>query len=564
MGELKREYDLIVIGGGINGLAAAAYLQKAGMEVAVFERRDEVGTHCATEEVGMPGIKYNLHANGLMILSAPAYTELELEKFGLEMLTTSEWGYFHPFKDGSAVLFHQYDANAQYEAWKRINPHDAEVFRKLSQYFAPYWSEVIDRFFYEIPSLETQQMLIETFSKCPGVPSGWEDMTGFEVADLMFEDDRIKTALLTSGFLIDLRPWDKLTSAIGSIVMSFPMCFPGMYTARGGSHAIPHALVRCFMHHGGRVFQGCPVEKIIIENGEAKGVALSKYAVYPEAEIRATRAVISDLTPGPTFLDLVGEDKLSPDVVSAVKGYDYDQAVVTVYYVFSEFPEWIQASEYPEINKTYTFDVGIENTQDLRRLSEDVASGRLPDPPICASGCFHGFAVADPTQAPPGLFPILLWASLPADPKEQGGFENWDEIREGYGDKIDDMFAEHVSNFKQAKVSRIVTTPLDNYRRNASAIMGCWGGGAVKPEQFYLTRPFPGCGAPRTPIPGLYISQSLGAAAGNTGLLTGTIAARVLAEDLGVRNQDWWHVKAVEPYMDYCKKKWGKWNPAVD
>ncbi|MDY6972481.1 MAG: NAD(P)/FAD-dependent oxidoreductase [Thermodesulfobacteriota bacterium] len=559
----EKEYDVIVIGGGINGLATAAYLQKAGMEVAVFERRDEVGTHCATEEVGMPGIKYNLHASGLMTLASPAYTELELEKFGLEMVTSGEWGYFHPFLDGTAVLFHQYDANAQYEAWKKINPHDAEVFRRLSQYFAPYWSDVIDKFFYDIPSQENLNLLIEVLGKCPEVPAGWENMDGLEAADLMFEDDRIKTALLTSGNLIDLRPWDKLTGPLGSIVMSFTMCFPGCYTARGGSHAIPHALVRCFMHHGGRVFQGCPVEKVIIENGEAKGVALSNRAVYPDAEIMARRAVISDLTPVPTFLNLVGEDKLPPEVVTAVKDYDYDQSVFTVYYVFSEFPEWIQAPDYPEINKAYSFDVGIENTQDLRRLGEDIEAHRLPDPPICAAGCFHGFSVADPTQAPPGMFPILLWANLPADPTEQGGFENWDELREGYGDKIDKVVAEHVTNFERAKVSRFLTTPLDNYRRNPSAILGAWGGGALKPEQFYLTRPYPGCGAPRTPVPGLYISQSLGAAAGNTGLLSGTIAARVVAEDLGIRNKDWWHVKAVESYVDFSNRKWGKWNPAV-
>jgi len=564
MGELKKEYDFVVIGGGINGLTVAAYLQKAGLEVAVFERRDEVGTHCATEEVGMPGVKYNLHACGLATLVSPAYTELELERFGLEMLTASEWGYFHPFLDGTAILFHQYNANAQYDAWKEINAHDAEVFRKLSRYFGPYWIELIDKFFYEIPSMETQQLLMEIISKCPGVPSGWENMTGVELADLMFEDERIKTALLTQSGVIDMQAWYKLIGAIGTLLMSFNMVVPWNYTARGGSHAIPHALARCFMHHGGKLFQGCPVEKIIMENGEAKGVVLSKYAVYPEAEIRVRRAVISNLTPVPTFIDLVGEDKLSPEVVTAVKGYDYDQGVVTVYYVFSEFPEWIQAAAFPEINKTYTFNVGIENPQDIVRLSEDYEYGRLPDPPICAGGCFHGFAVADPTQAPPGLFPILLWALTTADPKEHGGFENWDELREGYGDKIDNMFAQHVTNFERAKISRIVTTPLDIYRRNASAILGAWGGGPITPTQFFLNRPFVGCGAPRTPIPGLYISQSLGATPGGTTLNTGLTAARVVAQDFGVRDQDWWNVKAVEPYIAFCKKKWDKWNPVVD
>ncbi len=564
MAKPQKEYDVIVIGGGINGLAAGAYLQKAGLKVAVFERRDEMGTHCATEEVGVPGVRYNLHACGIMTLVSPAYTELELERFGLEMLTTSEWGYFHPFKDGTALMLHQYDANAQYEAWKRINTHDAEVFRRLSQHFAPYWVELVDKFFFEIPSLETQQLMMDSFNQCPDVPSGWEDMTGFELVDQMYEDERIKAALLTCGVVLEMMPWDKLTGPLGALMNCFSMCFAWNYTTRGGSHALPHALVRCFMHYGGSAFQGCPVEKIIMENGEATGVVLSKHSVYPEAEIRATRAVISDLTPVPTFINLVGEENLTPELASAVKAYDYNNATIMVHYVLSEFPEWIQEPQFPEVEKAYCFNIGIETPQDLVRFGNNRLSGILSDPPVCAGGCMQGFAVADPTQAPEGLFPFHLWSLVPPDPKEEGGFENWDAIREGYADKVEDLVSEQITNFKRAIVSRLVTTPLDTYRRNASAILGCWGGGALTPEQFYLNRPFPGCGAPRTPIPGLYISQSLGAAPGATTLHTGVIAASVVGEDLGVRDQDWWHAKAIEPYINYCKKKWGKWNPAVD
>lgn len=59
---MKKEYDVIVIGGGVNGLTAAAYLAKAGLDVLVLERRDEAGAHCSTEEVTIPGFKHNLHA----------------------------------------------------------------------------------------------------------------------------------------------------------------------------------------------------------------------------------------------------------------------------------------------------------------------------------------------------------------------------------------------------------------------------------------------------------------------------------------------------------------------
>ena len=122
MAKLEKEYDVIVIGAGINGIACAAYLQKAGLKVACFERRHEAGVHCCTEELMHPGVKVNSCALDVITLGSPAYDELELEKFGLELLTSSEWGLFHPFKkDKSAVLFHSWDARKQYEAWRRIS-----------------------------------------------------------------------------------------------------------------------------------------------------------------------------------------------------------------------------------------------------------------------------------------------------------------------------------------------------------------------------------------------------------------------------------------------------------
>jgi len=110
MAKLEKEYDVIVVGAGINGIACAAYLQKAGLKVACFERRHEAGVHCCTEELMHPGLKVNSCVLDVTTLASPAYDELELEKFGLELVTSSEWGFFHPFKkDKSAVLFHSWD-----------------------------------------------------------------------------------------------------------------------------------------------------------------------------------------------------------------------------------------------------------------------------------------------------------------------------------------------------------------------------------------------------------------------------------------------------------------------
>ena len=73
MAKLEKEYDVIVIGAGINGIACAAYLQKAGLKVACFERRHEAGVHCCTEELMHPGVKVNSCALDVITLGSPAY-----------------------------------------------------------------------------------------------------------------------------------------------------------------------------------------------------------------------------------------------------------------------------------------------------------------------------------------------------------------------------------------------------------------------------------------------------------------------------------------------------------
>lgn len=556
MAQPKKDYDILIAGGGVNGLAAGAYLQKAGYKVAIFERRDESGTFCATEEVLSPGIRLNLHACMIVAHFGPAMLDLELEKYGLELCKPegSDYGIFYPFLDKDAVVCSQVDANQTYEMLKRISSKDAETYRNIMNFFAPFMSEVWHQ---ELCAKRTDQGFLDfiaNFNNIPVLPKDWLYLTGFELADCLFENDKIKLAFLSIAAIAGVKLTDRLSGSSGLMGALFLFTASAPMAARGGSHDLVHSLVRCFVHHGGKIYYNCPVEKIVIESGVAKGVVLTQDACYPEAEFRASKAVISNLSAKPTFQKLVGLEYLTPAARASIERYDYrGGALFTNYYVLSERPNFAASAKFPEVNNIYSFNFGVDTIDEaIQRYAMCEGRGLLPDPPLPWGGCCN-FSVADPTQAPPGMHTMMTWSIVPYELPSLGGPAAWDALREPYADKAEDLLAQYVTNLKSAKVARYVNTPLDYVRRNPHCHGNMHPSGSISEAQFWSWKPFSGCDAPRTPVDSLYISQSMGMW-NYTQLGAGYVAACEVFDDLGSPRPDWWRSRGT----DGIKELWAR------
>jgi phytoene dehydrogenase-like protein len=531
---MAQKYDVIVIGGGPNGLEAAAYLSKAGQKVLLLEKRFEVGGGLATEEVTLPDFFHNTHAiYHMMVDYAPVYQDFEFEEYGVKHIHPElQWAM--PLKDGKCLCIYT-DVEKTCASMAQFSKKDADSYRQMHREFR----ELVDAFIapatftLSVPApLQAAKLdLTEVGRKV----TAFSEKTPEEAVKERFENDHVRTLML---YICCHWGLDYNQSGVGYLIPLYLDRATAYRLVAGGSHRISNALLKRYFENKGQVRTSAQIKRIIVENGAAKGVELEDGTQY-----LADKAVISTIDIHQTFLKYVGEKNLDKDFVEMVKIWQWEKwSLFDVHLALAEPPRFKAAESDPQINKAFIYLLGYESSGDLINHWEAMRTGQMtPSPGFNA--CFP--SVHDPYQAPPGKCSGLISQMAPYDLKD-GGHEKWLNLKfkEGWAENRIALLGQYAPNVTKDNVLwTYLTTPADIQNKFANMVKGGYKQGQYHPLQMGFLRPNQECSQHKTPVKNLYLGGSSVYPGGCVIWGPGYNCANVVAEDLGIKK--WW----AEPKM---------------
>ena len=497
-------YDAIVVGGGHNGLTAAAYLARAGLSALVVERREIIGGCCVTEEIA-PGCRASTTSYIASMLRPEVIRDLDLGAHGLRMIPCSP-ALLVPFADRSVVCWWPERERTVAELG-RLSTADAKTFarvddqlKKLARYLQPFFLE---------PPPDFHRRGVQGALEMLRVGKRFRNISGDEIAELIafltgslgefldrhYENDKIKTLMLANNVYGKHGGPYQPGSALGllfHLLSGGAEEIQGFYGhVVGGMGAITQALAAAALQFGAEIRRSSPVARIETRGGRVRGVILED-----GTEISAP-LVLSNADPKRTFLGMVEASELPAEFLEAVRAIKMAGPCAKVNLVLSEEPRvnGMPAAFSPGERSLFTLVPSLEFAE---RCYDIAKFGEIPEE--LWVDCVVASNV-DSTLAPAGRHIMTCFVQYVPYRIRQG---TWDEKREMLGDRVVKKIGEYAPNVPDAIVARQALTPLD-LERTYGLTEGNIFHGDLNLEQLFFMRPVPGWAQYRTPIEGLYL-----------------------------------------------------------
>ncbi|MFH0814274.1 MAG: NAD(P)/FAD-dependent oxidoreductase [Pseudomonadota bacterium] len=530
-----KSFDAIIIGGGNKGLVTAMYLAKyGGMEVGIFERRHEIGGGWSSEESAAPGFITNTHMatvgkfyhtvmpwdfpdfeekGGTWIPYIVAHGSIFEEDQSCLGIYGEDYDYDQTKSAKEIARFSQRDADTWMEWWKKWKEKIEPAFLKTI-YNPAYPAGVPD---------PLEQALMDPQV---GVEPVWAVKSPIELLRDLFESEA-----LVAHFLRTVHAWsgnnppDIGAAAIAQLLGNF--LFTQYGCIEGGSHSWAHACHKIYLENGGKSLTKHEVEKVLIENGKARGVRLTD-----GSEIEARKLVVSTLDPYTLCFKLMGEEYFSPRTLRRVKYLSRRNIAITWYHwAVHELPHYKAAGINPDIDKCGALNLITKDPEALIREDAWKKLGKMP-PDLNLMVWSH--SIVDPKQAPKGKYTVASEQFvLSADKLSE---KEWREFKKKHAEDVIKHWSKYAPNMTWENVIGYdPLTPFDCTRLINMGPVGNWGVIDNIPSQTGRNRPVPELARHRTPVERLYATGTAWpfTACGMT--CQGYNCYKVIAEDFDVK-----------------------------
>ena len=500
----KSQYDVVVIGGGHNGLVNAAYLARAGRKVLVLERRYVLGGAAVTEEV-FPGFKFSVASYVVSLLRPEIIRDLDLPRHGLEILPLD--GTFTPMLDGD-YLWRVNDHEKSRREIARHSKLDADAYDEYGQamvemgrFVKPILSMTPpDPTSLNFEGLRDLLFLGRRFQKLPEQDKYNQVqlmmMSAVDFLDGWFETDVLKATMAASGIIgtfQGIRSPGTAYILLHHYMGEIDGAFRSWGFARGGTGAISNAIADAAREAGAEIRTEAPIERILVGNGQAKGVVLEN-----GDEIQAG-IVSSSVDPRLTFMKMVGTEHLPDDFVDDIRRFKFRGSSGKVNLALDGLPDF---RSMPGPGAHLRGAISISPSIDyMERAYDDAKYGRFSRRPYI--DCVIP-SLTDPSLAPPGKHVMSCFVQYAPYHLKEG---TWDDVRDAFGETVIDTLAEHAPNIRDKILHQQVVTPLD-LERTFGLSEGNIFQGELSVEQLFFLRPAPGWAQYRTPIRNLYMCGS--------------------------------------------------------
>ncbi len=512
--------EVAIIGGGHNGLVAATYLARAGLTVAVYERRVGLGGATLSEEL-WPGHIFSTGAHLLHAVPAVLARDLRLRERGLQLVPRDEACYLH--------------ADGTYHANPAVDRPNNRVARSKLTAAELLGLDGYQRFKQDLLGLvrpyllRTPPTLAELQRRAAGTPAAEAlrlatTLRLWELQDRFLPTERLREAFATEASAVIENPL-AFALAYGAIDLPDPQTGerPLHGFVRGGMVNFARCLAEAARDAGAQLHDNRPVERIVVEQGRAVGLR------FHDGTSLRCGTVLSCTDPKVTFLRLLTEADVGAPLRRRIAGLVTQVSCCKLLAAVSELPRW-RAWDGPDPDEPSRGSMQLDMTREIvRECYADLALGQPCRRPMLS---FNVPSMLDPTLAPAGTHTASIYI-YPAPAQLAQG--SWTLRKRGVAESVIDYITAFAPNFRRSILKYEFRTPED-LERGLGLTDGCIWHLQHTPEQLLGNRPLPELANYRTSVRGLYLGGSGQHPGGEVSGIPGHNAAHEILHDLGRGN----------------------------